>query len=220
METLPPNLAPVTSAPLATPVAPVAPSSSRKMILVGVAVFVVLGVGIYSQLGGGSGVKGSFTEGTAPITAEAAPAPITQEAAPVATIPSSPEGVVPAPDAAPAPVVKSLPVAVKTISSSDASVKPGESTTITIKGGNLSPMILASSGTALTFTNTTIVLTISSGADISFSDLSVSSDGSMATVKATVGDMAVSGSYPMNYFDIAVSDKPLGTMQNVLTVAY
>lgn len=207
METLPPNLA-----PLATPVTPVAPSSSRKMILVGVAVFVVLGVGIYSQLGGGSGVKGSFTEGTAPITAEAAPAPITQEAAPVATIPSS--------DATPTPEVKPLPVAVKTITSSDASVKSGESTTITIKGSNLSPMILASSGTAITFTNTTIILTISSGANVSFSNLTVSADGSMATVKATIGDMAVSGSYPMNYFDIAVSDKPLGTMQNVLTVAY
>ena len=182
METLP-----ITPAPLATPVTPIAPSSSRKMILIGVAVFVVLGVAVYSQLGGGSGVKGSFTEDTAPITAEAAPAPITQEAAPVAIIPSSPEDVVPA------PVVKLLPVAVKTITSSDASVKPGESTTITIKGSNLSPMILASSGTAITFTNTTIILTISSGADVSFSNLSVSSDGSMATVKATIGDMAVSG---------------------------
>ena len=203
METLPPNLA-----PLATPVIPpVAPSSSRKMILIGVAVFVVLGVIAYSQLGGGSGAKGSFTEDTAPITAEAAPAPITQEAAPAATISSSSE-------------VKSLPVAVKTITSLDASVKPGGSTTVTIKGSNLSPMILASSSTAITFTNTTIILTLSSGADVSFSDLAISSDGTMATVKATVGDMAVSGSYPMNYFDIAVSDKPLGTMQNVITIAY
>lgn len=206
METLPP-LPPITSAPLATPATPVTPSSSRKMILIGVAVFVVLGVAIYSQLSGGSGVKGSFTEGTTPITAEAAPAPITQEAAPVATISSSPD-------------VKPLPVAVKTITSSDASVKPGKSTTITIKGSNLSPMVLASSGTAITFTNTTIILTLSSGANVSFSDLAVSPDGSIATIKATVGDMAVSGTYPMNYFDIAVSDKPLGTIQNVLTVVY
>ncbi len=219
METLPTPS--VTPAPLATPIAPpVAPSSSRKMILIGVTVFVVLGVAVNSLLSDGSGAKGSFTEDTAPISAEAAPAPITKEAAPVATIPTPPKDADTTSDATPAPEIKPLPVAVKTITSSDASVKPGESTIITIKGNNLSPMILASSGTAITFTNTTIVLTLSSGANVSFSDLTVTPDGSMTTVKATVGDMAVSGSYPMNYFDIAVSDKPLGTMQNVLTVAY
>lgn len=195
----PMEIIPLPPAPFIPPVPPSSLSPlSRKMVLIGVTVFIVLGVGIYSLLSsGGAGVKGNFAEVVAPITTEAPPAPITQEASPVAN---------------------SLPVAVKTITSSDASVKSGKSTTITIKGSNLSPMILASSGTAITFSNTSIILTISSGAAASFSDLVVSPDGSTATVKATIGDTAVPGSYAMNYFDISVSDKPLGTMQNVLTV--
>lgn len=193
-----PPLAPIV--PIAPIVTPTTPSSSRKMILIGVGVFVVLGAVIYFLMGSsGTGVKGNFAEGVAPITAEAPPAPITQEAAP-------------------ASLAKPLPVAVKTITSSDTSVKPGASTTFTIQGSNLSPMILASSGTAITFSGTTIILTISSGAAITYSNLVINPDGTSATVKATVGDTAVPGSYAVNYFDIGVSDKPLGTMQNVLTV--
>ncbi|MCX6733829.1 MAG: hypothetical protein NTX63_03365 [Candidatus Peregrinibacteria bacterium] len=215
------------------PTSPVAPSSSRKMILIGLGVLVVLGVGGYFLFSGsGTGLKGSFTGDTpTPITGEATAKPITGEATPATPMtttvtPVTPPAIAPiSGEAAPAPLtgeatpaaIKPQPVSVNTIVS-DAPVKAGQSTILTIKGVNLAPMIIASSGTALSFSGTNIILTISAGANASFSDLALSPDGSSANVKVTVGDMAVHGTYSMNYFDIGVSDKALGTMQNVLTV--
>lgn len=214
------------------PTSPVVPPSSRKMILIGLGVLVVLGVGGYFLFSGsGTGLKGSFTGDTpTPVTGEAMLKPITGEATPAApattVTPVTPSTTAPlSGEAAPAPLtgeatpsaVKPQPVSVNTIVS-DAPVKAGQSTILTIKGVNLAPMIIASSGTALSFSGTNIILTISAGANASFSDLAITPDGSTANVKVTVGNMAVHGTYSMNYFDIGVSDKALGTMQNVLTV--
>jgi|GEM_PF-4257521 len=207
-------------------------SSSRKMILIGLGVLVVLGVGGYFLFSGsGTGLKGSFTGDTpTPITGEATSQPVTGEAAPTTPVANvtpvtSPKTAPISGEAAPAPLtgeatpssVKPQPVSVNTIVS-DAPVKAGQSTILTIKGVNLAPMIIASSGTALSFSGTNIILTISAGANASFSDLAISPDGSTANVKVTVGSMAVHGTYSMNYFDIGVSDQALGTMKNVLTV--
>lgn len=119
----------------------------------------------------------------------------------------------------PVPAAKPQSIAIKTITASNASVKPGMSTTFTFKGSNLSSMVIASSGKEFTFTsNANITLTISLEADITFSDLVISSDGTTATVKASVGDKAFSGSYGVNYFDISLSKQSLGTIKNVITI--
>lgn len=208
---------PVVVAPAGAELPGVTPaSSSRKTILIGVGIFLVVAVGFYFLVGGGgSGLKGSFIEdNTSPLSGEAAPAAITGEAAPAAKSDDSAESK--GDEKTEDKTVTQ--VAVKSITAADASVKIGGSTILTFTGKNLFSMTIAVSGTALTFTGTNIILTIPAGAGVSYSDLSIAGDGASATVKATIGASAVPGVYGVSYFDIGVSDKALGIIPKVLTV--
>ncbi len=215
------------------PVAPVfqtppPPPASRKKTLVILLVVMVLGAMAYFVFSDGGGAKGSFVDGgEAPLSGEAAPV-VTGEAKPADTPPAEAEGDSKAEDTskddasaekpADEPAAETKPVSIKTITSTVPAVKPGGVTTIVFKGSNLSSMTLTSSNTAFTFTGTAIMLTIPAGAAATFDDLVILEDGNTATAKVTVADTAIPGKYGISYFDTAVGDKTLGTIQNVLTI--
>lgn len=213
MENQLPPVAPVLQTP------PVPPASHKKTLVI-LLVVMVLGAGAYFVFSDGGGAKGSFVDGgEAPLSGEAAPV-ITAEAKPAeapAVVEDDVKGDASADDAS-AKKPADKPVSIKTITSTAPTVKPGGVTTITFKGSNLSSMTITSSNTAFTFTGTAIMLTIPAGAAATFDDLVILEDGNTATAKVTVGDTAIPGKYGISYFDTAVGDKTLGTIQNVLTV--